>query len=229
MENKNTILTYDEMQDLLADYIFNRISEKDKELFEKSLPNYDDIQKEVADVRAVFDRLEKMDIDKVISKRTRNLSVKVNEKMAVNPKTRRFRMINKYLIPTFGIAVIIVLLLTHNFNLQNNTNLEQKAVATKNFIKFDENDFKDLDNIGLSDDLMYSDNNYFAELNSDNINSKYDETINEFLSDSELDKIKNMKDLGFNSQYDILEQLSSLNEDDIQLLLKEIQNAKFNS
>ncbi len=229
MENKNTILTYDEMQDLLADYIFNRVSEADKVLFEKSLPNYEDIQKEIADVRAVFNRMEKMDIDKKISKHTRNLSVKVNNRLASNPRSRRFRLVNKYLIPTFGVAVIIVLFMTHDFNQKENTHLAHKTFTTQNFIKFDENDFKNLNTAELSDNLLYSDKNYLAELNSEGINSKYDETINEFFSESDLNKINNMKDLGFNSQYDLFSPISSLDEDDIQYLLEEIQNAKFNS
>lgn len=228
MEKQNSILTYEEMQDLLVDYVFNRISKEDKELFDISLHNYKDIQKEVADVRTVFSRLDKMDIDKKVSQHTRNLSVKVNQRMASNNKSKRFRMINKYLIPTFGLAVIIILFMTHDFNIKDSTKLNKKTAVSQYFIKFDENDFIKLDDVDISNNLIYSDD-YLPEFSSEELNNNYNETLKEYFSDGELDKIKSLKSIGFNSQFDMLEQLYSLDEDNIQLLLQEIQDAKFNS
>ena len=83
MENnfQNKELTYKEMQEMLPDFVFGRLSEEEKKLFEFNLQNYTDLQNEVNQVKDVFGRIDEMELDKKITQKTRNLSIKVMKRM----------------------------------------------------------------------------------------------------------------------------------------------------
>ena len=133
-------LTYREMEEFLPDYVFGRISTEDKIKFEEQLPQYPDLQDEIKQVKAVFHKIENMNFDKVIFRRTRNLSVKVNDRLE-NKKARRgkFSLVNRYLVPTFGLALILLLIFTSKdlfkFDKSGLNNIESNSANELQILK----------------------------------------------------------------------------------------------
>ncbi|MCX6155983.1 MAG: hypothetical protein NT007_17690 [Candidatus Kapabacteria bacterium] len=120
--NKSEFLDYKLMQMLLPDYVFGTISEEQKLAFENSLPNYPDLQLEIADVRAVFHRVEKMDFNKLIDYKTKNLSVKVNERLHQRRESDDFSLkLRKLFVPAIGVAAVAIFFIYFS-NLFNESN-----------------------------------------------------------------------------------------------------------
>ncbi len=70
-----------EMQERLPDYIFGNLEHTQKVIFEKSLPAFPEIQKEIDEVKSVFAKLDKIDYDKVLFDKTKDLPTRVARKM----------------------------------------------------------------------------------------------------------------------------------------------------
>ncbi|GEM_PF-2820624 len=73
-------ISLEEMHDLLSDYAFERLSESEDKIFEYNLQFYPELNEEIEEVRAIFSSIDQMDMDKFLSERTKDLSVKVNSK-----------------------------------------------------------------------------------------------------------------------------------------------------
>ncbi|MGA2298985.1 MAG: hypothetical protein ABSG15_15680 [FCB group bacterium] len=236
-------LTYKEMQEFLPDYVFDRISQEDKAKFEEQLPLYPDLQDEIKQVRAVFSKIENMDLDKVISSRTRNLSVKVNERLErKNNRSRKFSLVNRYLVPTFGLALLLIIIFSSKdlFKFSNNG---------KN--KIDSNSSNELQILKNSDALALLDSSStldsLVEATSNLVNPVHhvsaketpvdDATIDKIWSDFLSDNliiggILPQNFLIYNhitSNGDLMKDLNDMDENDFQNILKEIDDVDFNS
>lgn len=239
MEHKDSnILSLKEMQDLFCDYIFEKLSDSEKKAFEDSLPSYPEMIREVEEVKVSFERIELGKIDKIISNYTRNISVKVNEKIYRNNKfDYSLNKLSKFLIPATGFAIVIIFFTYFNFFYDNSQNLSDM----KTFTKITDNDM----NLILSDDftkenlLLSMDKLPSNSLNSNSelilnlaslnymndIESLYEQIFTEqVLSDKiTFTKFENTK------QYDLFNNIENLKEDDIEQILKELENADFNT
>lgn len=111
MENGDQLL--EKMRQNLPDYVFGRLSKSEKAEFERELPNYPELEKEVAEVRAVFAKAEKIDFDAVLGQRTRNLSIKIKERVrGRRSKVASSRAYYRFLIPVAGVIVVGFLVFT---------------------------------------------------------------------------------------------------------------------
>lgn len=123
-------LTLKEMQELLPDYVFGKLENSSKEVFEQNLPAYPEIQKEARDAKAVFAKFASTDIDAAFRSHTRNLSIKVNSRLERKNRKHRSGGIMKYAIP----VACVIALATFMFNKHNNTQVQQvqreNSVAT---------------------------------------------------------------------------------------------------
>lgn len=116
---KDKNFSYKQIQELLPDYVFNRISDEEKIKFEQELPKYSDLQDEIKEVKSVFAKLDKMDLDNTLSHYTRNTSVKVNNRLAAKKqKVPFFNNAVKYLIPTAALFFIAYFVF-FNYNKPN--------------------------------------------------------------------------------------------------------------
>ncbi|MBK9246774.1 MAG: hypothetical protein IPM69_01340 [Ignavibacteria bacterium] len=103
----STILSKNEIQDLLPDYAFGKLAETEKVHFENSIPHYPELQSELLEIRNAFLKIENLQYDSSIDQRTRNLSLHVNERL--NKKREiQFRVVRltRYVIPIIGLAVL---------------------------------------------------------------------------------------------------------------------------
>jgi hypothetical protein len=240
METNEKIYSLKEMQDIFCDYAFNRLPDDEKRIFEFSLPHYPEIREELEGVRSVFGKVEAMDLDKKYSGFTRNMSVKVNKRISNENKGFYNKYATKYIVPAAGLVFILILILYRPFsNYTSNNNHSQSH--EENFIGITnaevasvlKDSLKNIDMIGLSKDLSIGlgddDIDRLAALNPGLLDESYDVLFEDVMKDFDLTKTKSLADIKGVNQYNIYDQLENLKEDDIQNILKELENEDFNS
>jgi hypothetical protein len=234
---KRELLTYKQMQEALPDYVFGRISEEDKKAFDNTLPQYPDISEEINQVRSVFSKVEKLDLNNDVSKRTRNMSVRVMNRMNKPPAYRNsYSFAMKYLIPSLGALVIGIFIFKNNYDLTINKTPEN----AKTTISIDSSEKKLImpsEMAVLFDDSL--DEEEIAVFNEDisqglQINDLTDEDIAEYVNNETID---DLSDDGLNigpdevnihkssNFYELLDNLEKLDEEDFQKILKDLTNA----
>ena len=232
-------LGLEEMQELFCDYAFNRLAKEDRILFEQNLVDFPEIQQELVEVGKVFNKVESIDFDKKISSHTRNLSVKVNEKLAGKSKlSRNSGFIKKYLVPSIGLVIITFVIFSGKFNLTNDNVTENKSKspnienftgltsAEVNSLFDDESEILEVAT-NISDGLdpnALEQISYFADV----LEESYNTDLNGFVNTEELSD-KGIYHLNSSTQYQIYEQLENMEEEEFQKLLEELENADFNS
>jgi hypothetical protein len=230
-KTQNSKLSYREMQELLPDYAFGRISDSDKINFETTLPDFPDLQQELKDVKAVFSRVEEMDFDAAINRKTRNLSVKVNNRLAAKSK-------KKTSVRRLAPALLVIIASILVFNIWG-TN--EKVVTTAI-----DNSEQPMDNLISTEaetlilsSLQKDEIAHTSELNSvssTSINTEQmivdEDEINDLFSDmiAELDGFDDLNgsftESGLFYDVDYIDEISILDKSEIEGLIEDIQNAK---
>jgi len=245
----NRNFTHKEMQELLPDYIFGKISPKEKSIFENSLPDYPDIRQEIEEGKAVFQRLENMNIDRLLAQKTRNLSVKVNQRLQRKPNPmERFSWSLKYAVPSFGLIILVLIMIWGNEIFKPNKNALEQKVANETSVA---NNLVDEYQILTQHDaaILFNNSTNQNELNNlpeSALNPDYHVTMAEGTQfDNHVDNVfnnyfTNNNDLVKSAKLylkiysqltspDLIDELSQLNEDEFQQILEELENANINS
>ncbi len=105
IQNKDKADFRRRMEEMLADYAFDRLPMSEKEEFEQNLSEFPDIQLELLEVQKVFSRVYRADFDEYFDRRTRNLSVHVLQRFETKAHLRR--VLSK-LIPALSIVAAFV-------------------------------------------------------------------------------------------------------------------------
>ncbi len=112
MENSPKKLTYKELQALLPDYAFNRLDKESAELFENSISDYPELKRELAEINAVFDKVNKFNFKSYFEQNAKNISVNVQNQFNRTPPDRTgFGYFSKIIVPTLGLAAIVIVLI----------------------------------------------------------------------------------------------------------------------
>lgn len=207
--------TRQELEEMMSDYIFDRLDEKDAKEFDENISQFPDLLKEVDDAKRVFSQIDAMDIDSFIEGKTRNLSVKVNNRM----QKRRAKLGNgflfKYAIPS-AFAIALVIFIFQNKGVEN-TNLTTDIKFSQKLNESVSQIFEEKDDVN---------NNSLAEINQnqDEINIEQENTD---LSLSGNEMWSGFEDSdGFYDDYYFDDEIDNLSEEQIQTLIGEIENVK---
>ncbi len=237
-------LSEKEMQEMLPDYVFNRIDTESRLLFEQNLPQYPEMQLEIRQVRDVFSKVEEMDIDSVIDAKTRNLSVRVQNKLKVKKKSYGYSWFMKYAVPTMGIIIIGVYTYLNRDNLMRNSTDKNKAIATAATETIPEivtqadaaiiigdslnpDELEPLFSVSSNDD--YSDLTAFAEDEDSPIDRIYQEQLTEQLGKAGQKELNSLYKEDNSSMENIYNELENLDESQIQSLIEDIKNVQIKS
>ncbi|MCX7736971.1 MAG: hypothetical protein N2319_09685 [Candidatus Kapabacteria bacterium] len=243
MEQKEKkILTYYEVQVLLPDYAFNRLSEEEKISFEDSITSYPDLQQELEDVKKVFRRVEQTDFDGKFARKTRNLSVDVINKVQKKKSAFSFQNLTKYLVPTLGIFIIFLLVWKGDFLFKpkNTSTQVVNNVETKDLIKINQSELSVvLDTLVSENDYMLASGDIISSVANDLSknslieNNNLEEVITELYSEEVLGKFLHIigtdmvkTEIDF---YNILNEIDNLELNDLQLIIEELENVKIPS
>jgi len=233
---KDNNFNYKQMQELLPDYVFNRISEDDKFKFEQELPKYSDLQDEIKEVKSVFAKLDKMDLDKTLDNYSRNISVKVNNRLAAKKqKVPFFNNAVKYLIPTAALFFIGYFVF-FNFNKPNIDSNQSEIYPKITFLS--EKDTTALFDSSLTNEdylelsLTYSTNHH----SNDAIEYAIEDIAsNDFFNDIILSHIisnnEETEEIDYNHTYyyEFINNLNEIDESTFQEILKELEDVKISS
>lgn len=192
------ILSLEDMEELLTDYAFGKLSENEANIFEENLVNYPNLEKEIIDIRSTFSKVNKEVIKDNLHKKTSNISYKVKQKQyEANKNHIAKKNILKFVIPILVLGAIYLILRDMKLNeTVSNINTNEEVIISS----------ADL-NIILGDK---SHNNSISNISSGFI-------IND-----------NLSLLNFTSNTNIYSYMNDMSETEFNQLLNEIENENFN-
>ena len=243
-ESNQKKLTQLEMQEMLPDYVFNRLPAEDAVKFEYSLTYYPEFQKEVNEVRGVFDRLDATEFNNTIESGSKNLTVNLNRRLE-GQKVNKYGSgyISKIVLPTLGLAAIVIYFfitgLPQNKNLSPIINESKVGKYEPMFVKLSDaiiildstSDTQDIS--GIISGLEVPVNEAIAMNIPQNHVDEIDELFNEVFADS----FKSIDSKGLQTIFeyngiqfqDLLKEFNYIDENDFQILLKALENEDFKS
>lgn len=213
------------MEEMLPDFALGRLESDKADEYEKNLPDYPDMMKDVEDARLFFQKVEKMDFDKILDSRTRNLSVKVNSRRSKAMSLSGFGYLLRFGVPALALVVIAVIFYNQFSDSGTFINKESKNTFTQ---KLDESLIFD----DVSDD-SYADYEYLNNTLPQMSNLKTElvgtSEINELYtenSDEQRDLYRQVSVSVSGDNYLMYDEVEKLSEDEFQILLEEIKNVK---
>ncbi len=216
---------YKELQEMLPDYVFDRLNILDRDYFEKNIVNYPDLSEEIAQVKAVFNRFDKMNFDDKINHRARNLSVKVIEKREQR-KSYKYtgnQFLVRYLVPT---AIIVTIGLYYLGSPKIDENDFTRVIDKKVESLADS-----LQNVDVAEEILnFPQSVQIEEELSDNLENEYNVEISDMLSEAiDLSEINNgYLEADIYSTEKLLNKVQNLDENEFQEIYEEIKNVKLN-
>ncbi len=146
----STILTKNQLEELLPDYAFGNLSEIQMRQFEESIIHYPELKKELAEIKDAFIPVKNFNFDTTFEQHTRNLSIRVNERLASQRNsifaTQSFA---RYILPALGLVACAVLYL--QFNLEPDSSPQRSFENTAQLEIVRPNDAQ----IFIDDDVSY--------------------------------------------------------------------------
>jgi len=241
MENK--ILSLKEMQDMFCDYVFKKLSDEERQAFENSLFKYPDLIKELDEVNLAHNKMQQLNLEKKMSAYTRNLSVKVNERLSNESRTLfKYQRFSKYLIPVSGLALILLIVLYFNL-FENNGKVNVTKINKQNslFTGITQTDIDSLfknttDNVNLMNGVQelvpgtsQIQSDLLVRLDKYDTGTMLTDVYNEILTEQILLDASTFSKFENTKQYDLFNDFENLEEKDIENILKELENADFNT
>jgi len=209
----NNIYTYEEMQERIADYCLGKLNNEEIILFEKSIPHYTELRNEIEEMQSAFSTDYKSVINDDMERKARNLSVRVNDKLA-NVKISNVTKYLKYIAPVLGVVLLFFIIRQTNIDI---------PLASEQVIS--EQDIDEITaDVNNSDELLQvideNDNydEFSSEVTIDDIGYDADEVYDDIVIDDFFADIENN-----------IEELNGLDltEDDIYSIFNQIDNEEF--
>ncbi len=227
MTNQNL---HKELQGMMPDYIFDNLTAEQKHYFEENYTNFPDLIEEVNEARGVFDRFDKMEFDRKIAAKTRNLSVKVNQRrqLEMTERQKRTRFFMRYLAPSMSLAIVAFLMFTpmgKKFMMPNVAKID--SIATEQHLT------EPIEFVQYSDLLAISDSGnlepiYEAVTESETIVENEDASLTEYLENAFAAAIAETNTnvlLNSVGNYSAIEDdLSMLSENEFQSIIEDLEN-----
>lgn len=220
MENDN----YKKLQEMLPDYVFDRLDKSEKLFFESNIKNYPDLLEEIEQVNAVFKRFDKMEFEDKINHRARNFSVKVIDKREKRQsyKFSGGQYLTRFLAPT---AILIAIGMFYFGSPRFQKNDITKEIDKQLSIISDS-----LENENIATEVLKNVESYSTEaVIANNLDNVYEEEVSEALNEmidiTEVENIESFETDIFSAER-ILKTVNNLNEDEFQEIYEELKNVK---
>lgn len=212
--------TKNELEQMLPDYVFGRLDDVNKNEFEKCVTEFPELIKEINDVKSVFSKVDKMDLDRILDHKTKNLSVKVNQKLYNKSKVGGNSFLFRYALPVA--VVITVAMIYYQNTFKDNTHIDNAKFSNILNNSIDNFDFSLIDSTDTSLSI-YSD---VASIEPDLDDSDY--ILNMIGFSSEDSDILNKSSFVNPSQTELFfyEKIESITENEFQTLLEDLNDVK---
>lgn len=229
---ENQIYNRQEMEERMPDYIFGRLPKDELDIFENSLKFYPDLQDEVREVRLVFSKLERMQLDSFLEKKTRNIPVKVSSKLQQkrNPLNIFARPAFVTLVAGLGVLLIAISIF---LSYKDKHTLPQVVDKKEVSVNIQQPLFPQLDELNALAEKEPVDRTNYLEFGLTpfvDYSTLY-EPIAEDLDDLVSEELVNL--VSSNSKVSLnlidsrfINELENLDENDFQTLMEELKNVK---
>lgn len=228
--------SYKKLEELLPGYVFNELDEVEKTAFEASIIDYPDLEKEVAEGKQLFEKINQMDFDKILNEHTEYLP----EKVVARLKDRNVPVytINKKrqtLLLPIGIAAAILILFFFSNKFEYKKNNDIPNIGGNNAIN--SSIFSELERTILSEE--FDEYNFFE---NENLNSISKDAIINNVSENDVNdlyylitganlphyyeqsaSVAGCSDL---NQRILIDNFAYLSESNFQTILENLQNEK---
>lgn len=192
-----------EMQVLMIDYAFGRLTDYESSIFESNLINFPEMKIEIIEIRKSFSKVNREDLINHLENKTSNLSYKIKqEQYKINEKKNLKKNILKFSIPIIGlISFFFIMRQVEIKKISNSKSLPEFVLSDSEIgIIFDEFD-------DAYFDPYY--NTFYAELETFESKENIDASINA-------------------SNTTIYNYLNEISETEFNELLDNIDNEEFN-
>lgn len=211
------------LEELLPDYAFGRINEKDKSFFEENIKDFPELMDELEQIQRVFQKVESVDFDGLMKKNSRNVSVKVMRNIKKSRPSLFLQFLQpKNLLPTLGLVVMAYITFFVGFD---NPYYRPSSRAVNEIQVFGEMDLVALSNEIDIDQLFIRESDLisFAESSVD------DDVLSDFeFSLSTENYYDGVESYIGSSQYLPLEKLiDELSEDEFQEIIKDMYDENY--
>lgn len=235
----NRELTKIQMEEMLPDFIFERLSGSQRQDFESNLHKYPELEKEIHEVKAVFARFEEMDVNADIRERTRNMSIKVNQKLNKRRKSAKAGFL-KFAVPIAAVIALAMFIFPKpetDFTTNRNIDINSPVASIQEFeidlaeIKSDSVIISNGSDIIAGEDEpfeIYTDELDLATDYSGYLNTAIDNEILSAFFEDQPGKTRFIES-GNDFYYSIYDDIQNISEDEFQILLEAIENEDFNS
>lgn len=213
------------IEENLPDYIFGRLSKDDIIFFEQNVNLFPDLMKECDDAKAFFNKLENMDFDKVFDEHTKNISVKVHNKMQKIRPVPVWAKISRIAFPVVAIAALFFI--NSNFTKIDNKKSPQTGIIEKNTTT----------NAGVyqsknANPIVESKQIQDEYLSDEALNELSDKIINKAINDHYDNDIKNTYSMATDfydsdsstNQNGILQEIENMSEHEFQNIISEFSD-----
>ncbi len=219
------MLTRKEMEEMLPDFALGKLEKEMADEYEMNLPDYPDMMKDVEEARQFFQKVEKMNVDKILDSRTRNLSIKVNSRRSKAMNLSGFGYLLRFGVP--AVVMLVIAVIFYNQFSDNSTFINQESENTftqklDESLKFDDvSDDSYADYEYLNNTLPPVTNVKTELVGASEINELYTEN-----SEEQRDLYQKVSVSVSGDNYLMYDEVEKLSEDEFQILLEEIRNVK---
>ena len=215
------------MQELLPDYVFGKLDNEEKSLFEHNLQYYPEIKQEADDAKRVFQRFEQMDVDAFLNSKTKNTSVRVHRKLENRPKGFAKFPMAKYYLP---IAAAIALIYVVYNNRDETKSISKQEIAmhkTKEFVSVNDVNIiidstsSQIEITETTEAVINNNKGVFSDIipDTETANNLSDQLLSQELAKIDGDELI----ITDNSNINLLSGLEELDETQFQTFLKELK------
>lgn len=127
------LLSLEEMQELLTDYAFNKLSPNEEHIFEENLKNFPELENEIIEIKSVFSKVNKEVIRENLQNKTANLTYRIRLKQYELNKNKTARKnILKFAFPFIIVIAFYFILRQIQFGESQVENNKSQEVLLSN-------------------------------------------------------------------------------------------------
>ena len=219
--------TYDELKNMLPDYCFGKLSAEQTKAFEENINDFPELLDEVSKIKSSFENIDKELYKNTIDERTRNLSVKVNERISNQKLAGKYKYI-KYLAPALSAVVLFFVVFKPFSSEVTETPAVSELITVSEVDKMLDESVNESDLLDASDSHIFEAD--FSALDdiagiADELGAIYDEFAIDDLFESldNFDSQDSQIDFTENNLYTIID---NLDENDVEQILEELNDAE---
>lgn len=102
-------LSYQEMTDLVSDYLFKKLTPYEEKVFKQNLFRYPEIQDEVKQFYSAFSEINHSKFEQEFSQKSRNISYKVQNRLSEKRQKATLFQRVKFLLPAMTLLLIVLI------------------------------------------------------------------------------------------------------------------------